>query len=264
MRSRSLSHDEIKPVEVLSKASPVKKNNESPNEKTMIDEIYKLAKEDVQKRIASIEKKLIENGHYDMSKNTPRDNSVRSARSARSQSPNVQLLSKSSEKEKQTTNKRNEEKLIQRTGSPKVFEISKPDQQYKRTELPKKKTEESPLKDVKIIPNKTATPSRSNYGSPQNYTSNKNLSFNIGSSEKETKPITRPSNTRIERENSLRKEKVGNESINKRSQQVVQDPESIFISDYCLLMILAPKSYTSKRSENNKTLNVKIISPKRK
>jgi len=57
IRSRSLSNDDPKPIEQFLRNFS---NNRPPAAKTqMIDEIYKQAKEDVQKRIANIERKLL-------------------------------------------------------------------------------------------------------------------------------------------------------------------------------------------------------------
>ena len=77
-RSRSLSPVEMKPADT-SKMAATKQN--LIDGKKMIDEMFKLAREDVQKRIASIDKRLIENGNYDSNRSSraeyePADNKL--------------------------------------------------------------------------------------------------------------------------------------------------------------------------------------------
>lgn len=56
-KGRSISQQLVKPIEPDYKLIPI--SNKAQKDKKMIDEMYKLAKEDVQKRIASIEKTLV-------------------------------------------------------------------------------------------------------------------------------------------------------------------------------------------------------------
>jgi len=221
-----LSNDDPKPIEQFLKSYS---SNRPPAEKTqMIDEIYKQAKEDVQKRIANIERKLLENESFDLQKSRSPKNSATiknepkiltvSSPQSNNQTPTAFGSSQrkiSAEASLESSSK----KPNSRPRSPENMEAYRPRQEQ---QSPEKMVVISPSKATRTPSSNKATPVKVTFVSPQGAQNNqRNISFNIAPSAEVEKVSIKRVN-RVERGNS--KEPVANG--NKRPQQAIQAPNS--------------------------------------
>lgn len=148
-RSRSLSPNEMKPEPVNNSGTP---KRVIINGKKMIDEMFKLAKEDVHKRIASIDKRLIESGNYDSSRSSrielePSDNN-RTKTSETQSKRNSPVVSEGIKASPKTPEKKNNKAA----DKSQFFEeaTKNPEREILQAESDRLKVNETPKKDAKL------------------------------------------------------------------------------------------------------------------
>ncbi len=232
LRSRSLSNDDPKPIEQFLKS--YSSNRPTADKTQMIDEIYKQAKEEVQKRIANIERKLFENESADLQKSSSSKNSATiksEPTSAKIKSEPKILTVSSPQSQNQTPIPGSQRKISaeaslesskkpsSRPRSPETMDAYRPRQEQ---QSPEKMMVISPTKATRTPSSNKATPVKVTFVSPQGAQNQRNITFNIAPPVEAEKVSIKKVN-RVERGNS--KEPVAN-NANKRPQQAIQAPNS--------------------------------------
>jgi len=241
LRSRSLSYEDIQPplestglrsatnktIQIFEKKDKTEKNDKK------IDEIYQLAREDVQKRIASIDKRLDENIKQKPNEtkeplHSVRKNSVEKPETKEIIMNEVNKVLEGPQKQGQQASDQQKEK-----------------QDTKRSDSGRKKQDENAMRELKMLINK-GIPMKIDM-QPTKLTP-KNISYNAGL-EKE-KVSFKTNLSKIERTSSSHKDFHTGESSSKRSQQqVIQCPDSkVFL--FCMFIFF--RSQTNKWKKNRK------------
>jgi len=269
-RSRSLSHDEAKPLLENAPKTTSHKKNSSTEKK--IDEIYKLAKEDVQKRIASIDKRLNENDSgysATTTKASPKGASPRASTKMKKsqtqvtqmQMPQVSLLERA---ERGNSLERPEQpKGSDRIDKPlQVFDLLNKQPplhlEPKKSDSNRRKPEENPMKELKNLIQKANVQPKSGDVTPTKQATKKTASFISESAEKDKTGI-KTNVIKIERNPSpYSKDKSANGSMttvsgsnSKRSQTAAQGQDT------------SPRFLNERRLEYEYKSNSKLITPKK-
>ena len=233
-RSRSLSPAEIRPSEAHKK---VVTKQILIDGKKMIDEMFKLAKEDVQKRIASIDKRLIESGNYDSNISSraeyePADNKLKSVETSPNKSSDaiIEGLKSIPQTPEKKSNKMKEKSPI----TEEVKTVSENERARPDSDGPK--LEETPKKESKFIKiPKAMTPPPSNVKQMPPKIPATNL---ILETPEKDRTVIKLNSVKLDRTPSSAKEKHTDSLMKKTSLQVSHSTEGNYNKKFVVLFML--------------------------